>query len=486
MSVSLTKHPLKNHMPPLVSPCLMEDCGLAAELAPFLEDAGTYLTADPEAIGERAAILRLLLDDAALLDALSALKMKLDELEAVRRSGEADPMRVLDNLRIFPEVQTALQNTADTMSALPPGSALSEPLDTLRGCISTLFPSDLPSFFAAHLPERPVAVSYRLRFDDESRLTSVSLSEMHGDRYRKPGLFSQEARRLLCPPISCQPDDRNAVNGRTGLSEQQVLKMVCDRLLVSHTAQGKKQIDRQAFRILQALSPLHEQLAFFIGAAGFIRARLTRGHCFADCRPADEGVFDVCCMAHPHLGQEAVGNDLCLSRAAPVALVGGENRGGKTTFLRTAMAVQFLFQMGLPVPAERAALSPAEALYCVFDRDESRDFGQGKLGEELTQMRDALTALNGRGFFVFNEPLTSTSPQEGTTLSQEALCIVKLRGARGVWVTHFFSLFDTLDALNASLSGGAVFPLRTAGAFSIRPGIPAGSKAAKVFAGVRR
>ncbi len=480
MSVSLTKHPLKNHMLPALSPRLLEDCSLAAELSPFLEDAEVYLTADPAAIGERAAVLRLLLEDTALLSAFSSLKAKLDELEAVRRSGEVDPVRVLDSLRIFPEVSLALRETVARLDALPPGHVLSEALTALRKCAAELFPSDLPAFFTEHLPDRPVAVSYRLLFNDESRLAAVSLTGMQDACFRKPGLFSQEARRQLCPPISFQPD------GRAGLNDQQAFKFACDRLLVSHTAQGKRQIDRQALRILQALSPLHGQLSFFLGAAAFVQARMQTGYCFADCRAPEEGVFDVRGMVHPRLGPEAVKNGLVLDRGAPIALVGGENRGGKTTFLRTAMAVQVLFQMGLPVPADSAALSPAEVLYCVFDRDESRDLGQGKLGEELAQMRGALSALNGRGFFAFNEPLTSTSPQEGTALSQEALCIAKLRGARGVWVTHFFSLFDTLDALNASLTGGRVFPLRTAGGFELQPGVPTGSGAAKVFAEVRK
>ena len=478
MSLTLVRHPLKSHAAPAVSPSLMQDCGLETMLGQYLEAPVSCLTTDPEALAERSGILRLLLAEPALLDAFRTLQTRLDELKYVRQSANTDPIRILDSLRIFPEVCSAVRGVLQQLDGLPAGP-LSEAAGALRDCETRLFAADYPAFFAARLPERPVAVSYRLHFDDEARLASVTLTEAHGKRFQKAGLLGHDERDFLGQPIPLLPDDRNKY--RDTLREQQVCKLSCDRLLAAHTAQGKRQSDVRAFQILQELSPLHEQLAFFTGAAAFVQTHMTGGYCFAEPAPAEQGVFDAADMYHPHLDRTAVKNSLRLDRDRGIALVGGENRGGKTTFLRTAMAVQVLFQLGLPVPAARACLSPAEALYCVFDRDESRILGQGKLGEELTQMREALTVLNDRGFFVFNEPLTSTSPQEGIALSQEALCVAKLRGARGIWVTHFLSLFGSLGTLNETVSGSPVFPLRTAGGFGIVSGVPKRSDAARVF-----
>jgi len=184
----------------------------------------------------------------------------------------------------------------------------------------------------------------------------------------------------------------------------------------------------------------------------------------------------------------ATPNDIHLAAARELVLLGGANMGGKTTYLRTAGALQILFQLGLPVPAARAAISPASGVFAVFSRAENTELNLSKLGRELTDLRDAVAGLDENGLFLGNEPITATSPAESLILSREALCALKAKGARGLWVTHLYELFDDAGRLNGVPLGGRIEPMHAegGGGFAIRPGPPTRrSGAREVYAGGR-
>ena len=92
-------------------------------------------------------------------------------------------------------------------------------------------------------------------------------------------------------------------------------------------------------------------------------------------------------------------------------------------------------------------------------------------------MREAISSLDEFSVFLGNEPLSATCPAEGHYLSMESLCLLKLKRARGIWVTHLFELFD--DAINLNeFMFGALFTFMHVHAagnereYIVQPGIP--------------
>ena len=69
---------------------------------------------------------------------------------------------------------------------------------------------------------------------------------------------------------------------------------------------------------------------------------------------------------------------------------------------------QVLFQLGWPVPANGAAISPVADLVTVFSQEEDQELHNGKLGQELKAVRRNLEGLSKDGMILLNEPITGT------------------------------------------------------------------------------
>ena len=133
-------------------------------------------------------------------------------------------------------------------------------------------------------------------------------------------------------------------------------------------------------------------------------------------------------------------------------------RFGDRTIAR-AQALQLLFQLGLPVPAKEAAISPVDKIVTVFSHEENTELEHGKLGQELNTVQDGMREGTAYSLMLFNEPITGTSPMENLYLSRLVLSACKVKGYKGIWVTHLYDLASRADAMNEKVSGSRVSSL---------------------------
>ncbi|MFB6281349.1 MAG: DNA mismatch repair protein [Haloferacaceae archaeon] len=123
-----------------------------------------------------------------------------------------------------------------------------------------------------------------------------------------------------------------------------------------------------------------------------------------------------------------------------VAVLTGANSGGKTTLLETLCAVATLAAMGLPVPAERAAVGRIDAV--VFHRRHA-SFNAGVLESTLRSVVPPLTT-GGRTLMLVDEFEAITEPGRAADLLNGLVELTVEREALGVYVTH---LADDLSPL---------------------------------------
>ncbi|WP_254765737.1 MutS-related protein [Salinilacihabitans rarus] len=123
-----------------------------------------------------------------------------------------------------------------------------------------------------------------------------------------------------------------------------------------------------------------------------------------------------------------------------VAVLTGANSGGKTTLLETLCQVVLLASMGLPVPAERAAVTPVDAL--VFHRRHA-SFNAGVLESTLRSIVPPLSG-DGRTLMLVDEFEAITEPGSAADLLHGLVTLTVERDALGVFVTH---LADDLEPL---------------------------------------
>ncbi|QRV14340.1 DNA mismatch repair protein [Haloterrigena salifodinae] len=123
-----------------------------------------------------------------------------------------------------------------------------------------------------------------------------------------------------------------------------------------------------------------------------------------------------------------------------VSVLTGANSGGKTTLLETLCQVVLLAMMGLPVPAERAEVTPVDSL--VFHRRHA-SFNAGVLESTLRSIVPPLSA-GGRTLMLVDEFEAITEPGSAADLLHGLVTLSVDRDALGVFVTH---LADDLEPL---------------------------------------
>ncbi|AHG03009.1 DNA mismatch repair protein [Halobacterium sp. DL1] len=123
-----------------------------------------------------------------------------------------------------------------------------------------------------------------------------------------------------------------------------------------------------------------------------------------------------------------------------VAVLTGANSGGKTTLLETLCQVALLAAMGLPVPAERAAVGPVDSI--VFHRRHA-SFNAGVLEATLNSVVPPL-ATGERTLMLVDEFEAITEPGSAADLLHGLVTLTVDQDALGVFVTH---LADDLEPL---------------------------------------
>ena len=123
-----------------------------------------------------------------------------------------------------------------------------------------------------------------------------------------------------------------------------------------------------------------------------------------------------------------------------VAVLTGANSGGKTTLLETLAQVTLLASMGLPVPADRAAVGQFDSV--VFHRRHA-SFNAGVLESTLKSIVPPLST-GDRTLMLVDEFEAITEPGRAADLLNGLVDLTVDRGALGVYVTH---LADDLSPL---------------------------------------
>ena len=476
-----------------MSPTLLDDLELTEFLGRFFLNPVQYITCDTSAIRERNEVCKALLENKSLMEALQRLYDAAQPLLETAPSTEGEPIQVIHSMigvRIFRDAVLSVTQAIAACRQLPPAiTALS---DGLNGLLTRRYPIGFDEAWNRYADgvEKTGSMSYHIRFSDDLAIEAIALTGAHRCRYEKSTMISRavhnEDPMRVESLLPLDPEDQTSIvelNRERHLNPTalQRFSRSMRQLFLAQTSASRNQLAAMERGIAGDIRGLIEEIRFALGMVEYTVAilQLSPNFCYAGIRNAEERSLVVSKMIHPLLAEQTdvVANDISIQSNNECVLLGGINRGGKTTYLRTAGAMQILFQMGLPLPAASAEISPASGVYSAFSREEITDLSQGKLGRELIEMREAIAALDDQCLFLGNEPISGTSPLESYVLSRESLCMLKAKHARGIWVTHLFELFDDVEKLN-DMDFGSQFacmhtrPVGAEHSFAILPGIP--------------
>ncbi|MFB6102587.1 MAG: DNA mismatch repair protein [Haloplanus sp.] len=253
--------------------------------------------------------------------------------------------------------------------------------------------------------------------DRETRLSRSAVEEVAPDEAHDAADFVSTALRALVDDLERRVAERE--------------REVEDDLRAS-IADARADVDRAVVAV--------DDVAFDLSLARFADAHdLTRPVLGGD-GLAVEGARNLF-LDDPESVDYAVGDhDLSPPTGDRVAVLTGANSGGKTTLLETCCSVALLAAMGLPVPADRAAVGFFDAV--VFHRRHA-SFNAGVLESTLKSIVPPLTD-DGRTLMLVDEFEAITEPGRAADLLNGLVDLTVDRGALGVYVTH---LADDLSPL---------------------------------------
>ena len=502
---SLFRFPVSEHRSPTLGSSLLDDIDIRGLLAGFFEEPYRYLTTDADAISERNTAIKKLYGATALREKIPALYKAIEGLYDIGTIN-SDIFSMLKNLETVRNLSICLREFCEAVKAAE-----------LDGRFSALT-ADLSAFREKHISDKPErywqelasgidnvrSMSYSFAFDKNAEAKSFSLLKVE-DKATKQKLFPvSRAKDQFMGFVTVLPR-RDPLNLRSvdnskyqqfnnwNQSENHLMNLLITlHKINSLQAEAvKSYLFKISYTVKTELGAFYDELRFLVGAMNYLQTLDENGlcHCFPE-TVARENV-SITELYHPKLALARPGtvvtNDF--KNSGEILLIGGENGAGKTTFLRSVCSVQLLYQLGLPVTASYAVLSPESSIVSVFTQMETTSLEGGKLDAELRCVKAGIDEIEPGGMVLFNEPITATSADECYFLSREVLCILCAKEAHGIFVTHCLRLFDDFGEINhlfGELRLSSAYVKRTDGIYKIREGVPPKNiAAAEVFAAAK-
>lgn len=178
-------------------------------------------------------------------------------------------------------------------------------------------------------------------------------------------------------------------------------------------------------------------------------------------RPMEERAFKADnlynpCVALKITGQ-VVGNDVDFDEKARIYVLTGPNRGGKSVITCAIGLSQVMLQLGMFVPADKAVMSPVDAIYTHFPTGADDTIDKGRLGEECARLSEIFENVTADSLVLLDESLSSTGSFEAAYIASEVLAGLARVGCRCLFSTHLHELAAKIDEINEeSVKNGGV------------------------------
>ena len=174
--------------------------------------------------------------------------------------------------------------------------------------------------------------------------------------------------------------------------------------------------------------------------------------CIPELAPAADKEFSAKDLYNPRVAlaidDEIVTNDFEFDNNARMYVLTGPNRGGKSVITVAVGAAQALCQLGLPVPAKSAKISPVDAIFTHFPEGADDTIDKGRLGEECARLKEIFDLVTPDSMVLLDESLSSTGAYEASYIASEILSGLAVLRCRGIFSTHLHELAAGIADIN--------------------------------------
>lgn len=435
-----------------------------------------YMTSNAEVIAYRRDTLREVMGHPGLLELIRGAVERLEQIGALVRVKENPNLSYeaqfysIRELEVYLDLVTFLAEGFDKLDA--GGVSLqSQGLLALRESVRARVPScEKLRQGVAHMTtsiQRIKSVTVAFNLDSELSPYEAGLLAINTEPVRSGELIDRLLNFELAKGDMTALAPMTAVSKRLTPREKasvdmvfmSAMKKVYGGLLRSWAPSVKQYMASGGCEWLRLLP----ELQFLCAAADMLQSLKDSGLplCWAEIRPTEEKRFSVEGLYNPamamklkdndspaSISKRMVYNDVNFDDEGRIFILTGPNSGGKSVFTCGVGIAQVMFQLGLPVPARAAVISPVKGIFTHFAQDIKGSTEDGRLGSECQRMKEIFQKLTPHSLVLLDETFSGTSSYEGSYLAADTVGALAALGTHAIYCTHMHELTARIPEIN--------------------------------------
>ena len=463
---------------PRIDDFTLEELGLPEVLPLKNSRLSDFVTADPEVIRYRQEIFADMLEHEEIGKTLSKLIPVLFDIMELRRL-ESDNGETSDYLSSMTEIELYISSIEILYHGICEGEChyKGNAFRALSAYVKELVESD----YYAELNQRLAEMTNRVReiksvtigvnLDTQLRPREAGVLSINSESFRS-GDTLQKILRLnfkddayTCIASLTPFGKKQSENQKTALSI--AFNSAINDVYRQSLRSWKKIVQTYVLENTDFLLDLLPEFEFLLKGTNLIRALKIKGNtvCVPEIlEPATRG-FSAKGLYNPQVALKIddpiVTNDLVFDERATIYVLTGPNRGGKSVITCACGLAQIMAQLGLFVPAESAAISPADGVFTHFPTGADDTIDKGRLGEECARLGEIFDAITDKSLVLLDESLSSTGSFEASYIAAEVLSGLSRVGCRCIFSTHLHELAAEIENINARMSAEGGAPIDT-------------------------
>ena len=454
----------------------LEELGLL-ELLPLKNSRlSEHMTTDPKVITYRQQIFADLLSHEEISKTLGKLIPVLFDIMELRRL-ESDNGETSDYLSSMTEIELYISSIEILHAGLCNKAYSSVAFQRLSSYIAELVESD----YYAELNQRLAELTNRVReiksvtigvnLDAQLRPRDAGVLSINPEYFRSGDTLQKILRlNFKDDEYTCIADltpfgKKQTENQKTALSL--AFNSAINEVYRQSLRSWKKIVREYVLENTDFLLSLLPEFEFLLKGTNLLRALAIKGNTVTVPEILEPGarVFRATALYNPAVALKVddaiVTNDFAFDEKAAIFVLTGPNRGGKSVITCAVGLCVAMAQLGLPVPAAAAAISPVDGIYTHFPTGAEDTIDKGRLGEECARLGEIFDSITDKSLVLLDESLSSTGSFEASYIAAEVLAGLSRAGCHCLFSTHLHELAAEIDSINARTAPAGGVPIDT-------------------------
>ena len=468
---------------PQIDMYVLEELGLLEIFNLKNSDLDEYFTTDVEVIKYRMEVFGDMLNCPEISTTLNRLIPILSDIMELRRlevdMGDTNSyLESITEIELYiSSIETLYQGFSQIKDKLRSSS-----LRALADRIEELAKSDYYAELNTKLSEltnrvREIkSITIGVNLDAQLRPASAGVLSINSESFRSGDVIDKILRlnfkddEYTCIAELVPFGKKQSENQKTALSL--AFNSAINDVYKKSLNSWKKIVQTYVLENTDFLLNLMPEIEFLVKGTELMRNLMLRGNdlCRPEISSIEDREFTAYGLYNPcvamKVDDEIITNDVEFnSDNAHIYVLTGPNRGGKSVITCAVGISQAMFQLGMFVPAKKARISVADAIFTHFPTGADDTIDKGRLGEECARLVEIFGAITKNSLVLLDESLSSTGSYEASYIASEVLAGLAVIGCRTLFSTHLHELAAEIDNINEKTKahGGALIDTLVAG-----------------------